>query len=497
MKKKKFWSTVLSATLGVSIVLSGCSSSNSGTPTTGTSGTSSTGTGGTSSEGSKEKNKVSMMNVFFSNTAPSDDGPIVTETERITNTDLDITYVPFNVYADKLNVTLSSGELPQAIMVDNPFITTVINGIESGMFWDITPYLDEFPNLKKYDQQILDNLSINGGYYVIPRPRPLVRPGTIIRKDWLENVGMSEPTTADEFYNLLKAFKDKDPDKNGVNDTYGLMFYENVISPEIFSWFGAPNQWKVDDSGNFVKDIETKEFREALAFVRKLYVEGLINKNFAIIVRNEARKDLYNSRVGLTIESIDAVVPFYYLQMKETKNVYDMTVGPPVNNKAYADTGNFGGALIPKTSVKTEEELKKVLSYFNAVNSDEAKAEFVRIVKENALKPAEEQFNLDDLKNLITTDAVMYPISETDTDKMLNERMVEYAAVGVSNPSNGLISPTQIEKDEQLKTIISDAKTKYVMGEIDDAGFDAAVEMWKKAGGSKVAKEFSELYKNK
>ncbi|OAS18721.1 extracellular solute-binding protein [Paenibacillus oryzisoli] len=495
-KVVKTWGLSLTMVLAVSAILSGCSSSDN------TSGTSSPSAGSGSSSSSSPATpagpaKVSMLNVYFSNTAPKPDGPVVKETERIANAKLDITYVPFNVYNEKLNVTMTSGEMPQAIMVENPFITSVLNGIRSGMFWDLTPYLNEFPNLKKYDPAILNNLAIDGKYYVIPRPRPLVRVGTVIRKDWLDNVGLTEPKTMDEFYNMLKAFKEKDPDKNGVNDTYGLMLYENGIPADIFAWFGTPNNWTVDKSGNFTKDIETKEYREALTFVRKLYNEDLINKNFAIVVRNEGRKDLYNNKVGVTIESIDAVVPFYYLQMADTKNKYTMTVSPPINGKSYATAGHFGGALIPKTSVKTEKELREVLRYFNTENSDEAKAEFVRISQENDKKPAAEQFNADDLKNLITTDALVYPTGTSDTDVMIKKGMIELAGASVQDPSMGLISPTQTEKESQLKTLLTDARTQYIMGKIDDAGFDAAVQQWKKIGGDQVAKELSELYKKK
>ncbi|NOU65321.1 extracellular solute-binding protein [Paenibacillus sp. LMG 31461] len=495
-KVVKSWGLSLTMVLAISAILSGCTTSNS------TSGTSSPSAGASSGPAASPATptgpaKVSMLNVYFSNTAPKADGPVVKETERIANAKLDITYVPFNVYSEKLNVTMTSGEMPQSIMVENPFITSVINGIRSGMFWDLTPYLNEFPNLKKYDKNILNNLAVDGKYYVIPRPRPLVRIGTIIRKDWLDNVGLAEPKTIDEFYNVLKAFKEKDPDKNGVNDTYGLMLYENGIPADIFAWFGAPNNWMVDKNGNFIRDVETKEYREGLTFLRKLYNENLINKNFAIVVRNEARKDLYNNKVGISIESIDAVVPFYYLQMADTKNKYTMTVSPPINGKSYATTGHFGGALIPKTSVKTEKELREVLRYFNTENSDEAKAEFLRISQENDKKPAAEQFNVDDLKNLITTDAIVYPTGTTDTDVMLKKRMIELADASVQDPSMGLISPTQTEKDAQLKTLLSDARAQYIMGKIDDAGFDAVVQQWKKIGGDQVAKELSELYKKK
>jgi len=501
-KRRTIWAAAL---LSAVLIATGCSSSSR--PSAGDNGSASNGgssaspsapassPGAQADDGSRLH--VTMMNTFLSNTAPADDSPIVTETERITNTDLDITYVPYNAYTEKLNVVLTSGEMPQVVMVENPFTTTILNSIEAGMFWDLTPYLDEFPNLKNYDQRMLNNLSIGGKSYVIPRPRPLVRLAPIIRKDWLDNVGLSEPATIDDFYNMLAAFKEKDPDKNGKADTYGIMFYENTIPSEIFAWFGAPNNWKVDDSGNFVKDMETPEYREALKFVRKLYQEKLVNANFPITVRNEARKDLYNNRVGSSIESIDAVVPFYYFQQKETKNVYDMTVPAPINGKAYAAVGHFGGALISKTAVKTEDELKKVLAFFNRMNSDEAKAEFVKIAQENNSKPADQQFNLDDLKNLITTDAIVYPVGETDTDKMLSSRMAQYAEIAIPDPSAGLISPTQTEKNEQLNTILQDARTKYVLGEIDDAGYDAMLAQWKKAGGEQVAKELADLYKNK
>ncbi|NHN35188.1 extracellular solute-binding protein [Paenibacillus agricola] len=498
MKKRNMYKSVglpLSIVFAATAMISGCGASSDTASNPSATPTPAAGTPAPATPAGPAK--VSMLNVYLSNTAPKMDGPIVKETERIGNAKLDITYVPFNVYNEKLNVTMTSGEMPQAIMVENPFTTTILNGVRSGMFWDLTPYLNEFPNLKSYDKQIMDNLAIDGKYYVIPRPRPLVRLATIIRKDWLDNVGLAEPKTTDEFYNVMKAFKEKDPDKNGVNDTYGLMVYENNIPTEIFAWFNAPNNWRVDKDGKFIKDVETKEYREGLTFVRKLYQEDLINKNFAIVVRNEARKDLYNNKVGFSIESIDAVVPLYYFQMEDTKNHYTMTVSPPINGKAYAATGHYGGALISKTSVKTEKDLREVLRYFNSVNSPEAKAEFVRVAQENEKKPAAEQFNLDDLKNLVTTDAVIYPLGSTDTDKMLKARMSEHAAVSIPDPSNGLISPAQTEKNEQLKTILLDARAQYIMGKIDDAGYDAAIAQWKKIGGDQVSKELSDLYKKK
>ena len=452
----RMWMLALSMMLAMTVILSACGAANDSKGNSGNNkGDASTATttdkagdaaNTVEADTSQPPAKVSILNAYLSNTAPKDDGAVVMETERISNAELDITWVPYNVYNEKLNVTMTSGEMPQVIMVENPFTTSILNGIKSGMFWELDPYLDEFPNLRTFDEQVMSNLSIEGKMYVIPRPRPLVRNGLIIREDWLKKLNLEIPVTIDELYNVLVAFRDRDPDENGVADTYGMMFYEGTIPPDIFAWHNAPNNWKVED-GKFVKDLETEEYRNGLKFVKKLYQEDLINKDFPVVVRNEARKDLYNNKVGASYEALDAVVPYYYFQMEETQNFFDLTAGHPIEGKAFSGQGHWGGAMIPKTSVKTEDELREVLRYFDAQNSPEASEAFTKLVNENETKSSEEKF--------------------------------------------------KTEKSEQLKTILADAKIQYVLGKIDDAGLDAAVEQWKKAGGAKVAEELAELYKNK
>ncbi|WP_309120291.1 extracellular solute-binding protein [Paenibacillus sp.] len=492
------WVAAHCATLALSVVLSACSGSASegSEPAADPTGDSAAPAAEAQSEAPAGPVKVSILNAYFSNTAPKEDGAVVAETERISNAELDITWVPFNVYNEKLNVTMTSGEMPQVIMVDNPFTTSILNGIHSGMFWELTPYVDEFPNLKRFDEAVLNNLAIDGKMYLVPRPRPFVRNGLIVREDWLKKLNLEVPKTIDEFYNMLVAFRDQDPDGNGTADTYGIMFYEGTIPADIFAWHGAPNNWKAEN-GTFIKDLETAEYREGLKFVRKLYEEQLVNEDFPVVVRNEARKNLYNNKVGASIEALDAVVPYYYFQMEETKNFFDLTAGGPIEGKAFSTPGHYGGALIPKTSVKSEEELKQVLRYFDTQNSPEASEAFAKLANENEAKPSEEKFNIDDLKNLIVNNAAIYPPGDSELNVMLKSRMEEHAAVGVADPSNGLISPTETEKSEQLKTILADAKIQFVLGQIDEGGLDAAVEEWKKAGGAKVAEELAELYANK
>lgn len=48
------------------------------------------------------------------------------------------------------------------------------------------------------------------------------------RKDWFDALNLQSPKTLDDWYNVIKALTLNDPDKNGKNDTYGLMLEKNT-----------------------------------------------------------------------------------------------------------------------------------------------------------------------------------------------------------------------------------------------------------------------------
>lgn len=64
---------------------------------------------------------------------------------------------------------------------------------------------------------------MDGHIYALPliidEPRAFVPSRLWLNGDWMESLGiMTEPTTTDELYELLKRFKNEDPNKNGKND---------------------------------------------------------------------------------------------------------------------------------------------------------------------------------------------------------------------------------------------------------------------------------------
>lgn len=472
------------------LTLAGCGTGQSGKTASESDSAPETSTGSSqkpSEPGQDKKPVITFLNMNFAETTPKDDENGLKVLEDVTGYDLKINWVPSNAYNERVNVTLASGEMPNVIRigVNNP---TIVQMIRSDAIWEITPYLDEFPNLATYHPIIMEGAKVDGKMYAIPRPSAVSPFGTVIREDWLAKVGMEAPKTLDELYELMKAFKEKDPDGNGVDDTYGMMMYEGRLESPIFAAKGAPNGWKVEN-GQFIKAEETPEYLEALKWFRKVYEEGLVNANFPVAPRNEVRNDLYNGKVGMSLEWVYALPPFYVTNFKNIGKDVLFTAGPPLNGRAFGSMP-YDGFIIPKQGVKTEEELKKVLAYFNKLRSPEGE----QAVYDYLLSIANTSVPIGDIQEMNVNDIYMYAKPGSPNEKIMNQRVAENADVAVLNPAEGLISPTDLEKGTQLSTILKDASIQFVVGEIDEAGFQAAVEKWKSTGGSKVAKEFAELY---
>jgi putative aldouronate transport system substrate-binding protein len=66
----------------------------------------------------------------------------------------------------------------------------------------------------------------------------------------------------------------------------------------------------------------------------------------------------------------------------------------------------------------------------------------------------------------------------------------------VANPALTLKSTTYNERGGELEQIITDAQTKFIMGQVDEAGWKAEVERWRKSGGDQMAAEYKESYEN-
>ncbi|WP_248928595.1 extracellular solute-binding protein [Paenibacillus hamazuiensis] len=457
---------------------------------------------------------ISVMLKSYTNDSATAESKVWKKIEEYTNVKLDLQFTPDANYGDKLNIALASGSLPTLVFVNNAKMSAVANAINGGAFWEIGPYLKDYPNLSKANPTILNNTSVNGKYYGLYVTRPIGRMGINYRKDWLDNLGMREPTTIDEFYNMLKAFTYNDPDKNGKNDTYGMVVTRFGGPWDIMqTWFGAPNKWGEKD-GKLIPAHLTPEYMEALKFFKKLYDEKLVNPDFAVYDSAKWNDPIVNGQAGV---AIDVTERSYQIDEKmkqnNSKGYIDIigAVSGPTGLHNLPTAGHNGMFLISKSAVKTEADLKKVLTFLDKTNDREMQIlisqglEGVHYKVEDgklipillATDPMTPDINNKNITQLLSSIPYLTPeLFKPATPLRAKSLEVQKAneKIVVHNPGEPFTTPTYTQKGTQLDQIVEDARTKFIVGKIDEAGYKADMELWRKSGGDDYTKEMNEAY---
>ncbi|MEG2583699.1 MAG: extracellular solute-binding protein, partial [Oscillospiraceae bacterium] len=135
----------------------------------------------------------------------------------------------------------------------------------------------------------------DGNIYFIPfTPDGIVAQGWFVRKDWLDTLGLKEPTSVDEYYNVLKAFRNGDPNGNGKADEIPYFnrnasagWEESVSSLYIF--WDAYKSWHVRD-GKIVYGPTEPQYKTAIENISKWYSEKLIDPE--IYTRGNKARDI-------------------------------------------------------------------------------------------------------------------------------------------------------------------------------------------------------------
>ncbi|MBD1379401.1 extracellular solute-binding protein [Metabacillus arenae] len=455
---------------------------------------------------------LDWMTVLHKQQPPSD--VIIKKIERVTNTKINIIWVPDAIQADRLNAALASGKLPEIVTITDIKASSVLNSLKSGMFWEVGPYLDEYPNLRNMNDTILNNISVEGKIYGIYRERPLSRQGVVIRKDWLQNLSLPMPDTVDDLYNIGKAFTYNDPDQNGKHDTIGFTDRNDLtygVFKTLASYMGTPNEWG-ERSGLLIPDFETEEYMNTMKFMKKLYDEKLINHNFTITSKDQQQELFIKGQAGIYIGNMVDAIDMRNKAIKLNPNAkIDITnriKGPDGKEHVWAVGGHGGMFAIPKASVKTEEKLKKVLAFLDRMaESDIATLMEIGIEGVHYRKLEDGTFEIiEENKGLLARDVKPYhALKSLNTSSYTNQSdpmRVKFDKLTednenflVTNPAEALFSPMFTEQGSELRKIIDGATFKFILGELDEEGFKQEIEKWRKNGGYQIIKELNEEYK--
>ncbi|MCS7463230.1 extracellular solute-binding protein [Paenibacillus doosanensis] len=335
------------------------------------------GSDGASSPGGDSSGKpmdISITTIAFS-AAPTGELEGLKKIGEKFNVNLKINYIPANNITEKLNVLLASNDIPDVTFVED-FSTTpsFLNGIDKGAFWELTPYIKNYPNLSKYPQNVFDNASIKGKLYSLPRVRPLDgSEALILRKDWLDKLGLQPPKTMDELYNVLSAFAKNDPDGNGKADTYGLaLFGSPGPAGYLISMFGAGTGWHQDADG-ITPNWMTPQAKEALQFWNKTFQAGGIVPDLPVMKSQQVRDMVVQGKAGAAITNVSDAYKFN-LDLKKANpdaNLMAFELPKASDGKAHYEQaiGYYGQFLVSKKV--SEEKLKRILEVYDYTATEE------------------------------------------------------------------------------------------------------------------------------
>lgn len=505
MKNIRTLSALALVTAGA-VVLAGCSS------------------GGASEGESTELTSLSIMAPYLVTNAPAEGNEVQKALEEIAGVDLDITWVPNSSYGDKTNITLAGDDIPQVMIIQGKDPGFVRNA-EAGAFWDLTDYLDDYPNLKTTFPEVQQAASVNGKVYGIFRARDVMRASVIVRKDWLANLGLDMPETTDDLYAVAKAFTEQDPDGNGADDTYGLIIPQwpgaiGSSSPYdvIETWFGAGNRWTERD-GELVPSFTTDEWLDAVEYEKELVDGGYVNPDYTTFDSANWNEPFLNGKGGIIIDVHSRAGVLMNLFKESDPENFDQYVdiagnlsGPDGELNAHPTTGYSGFLAIPKTNVRTEAELRAVLDVLDKLNSAEAGPilnngiegetytldgelaapidDAPQALKDAVLSYSQLGMNVTGFQGYLPEQATEYEQEMYDKRKEIEASDTEHA---VYDEAAAYVSPTYVSKGAQLDVIVSDARIQYIAGQIDLDGLKSAVALWRSSGGDDVITEINEL----
>lgn len=219
----------------------------------------------------------------------------------------------------KLNATAAANNLPdlfQMVSANNDNRGQLFRFAELGLLApveDLMPLMPERVKTHYSDPLLIDLVTFNGHQYGFPEPPPLPkREGLVIRKDWLDKLGLEPPTTLDELFEVAQAFTQQDPDGNGQNDTYGIGGF--IVGPGLGNRFdfllgayGVPGVWNFTDPANFGLNVRNAQYPEAVAFMKKLVDAKVIDPDWPTLSRDEFRARWKQGQFGIMWEDFAAL----------------------------------------------------------------------------------------------------------------------------------------------------------------------------------------------
>ena len=218
---------------------------------------------------------------------PNEVMPIIQQLSEKTNVSFDWTIVSSDDLATRRALMLADGDIPDisfGIFDDNTVLEYGPQGVFLAFEDKIQQYMPNFyENAMTENVGVLDWLTLSDGHiYTLPTlgaPNMYVVDAQYINRSWLDELNLDTPTTTDELFDILLAFKEDDPNGNRQADEIPFAF--DYASGgwnygQFYSWFGCTKDWLIRD-GVVRYSPYTENWKLLVQYLNKLNQNGLLD----------------------------------------------------------------------------------------------------------------------------------------------------------------------------------------------------------------------------
>ena len=264
--------------------------------------------------------------------------------EEQTNIHVEWDVFPAKDAKEKINLLLASGsDLPEVFLGSRVLSPEQLMLYGSqGLFrplgdylaeqaFYITEFFEEFPLLKKIATMPDGNIYAMGRFELCYHCYTAQK--AWYNKTWLDTLGLAVPETTEELYQVLKAFKEQDPNGNGKADevpfsgaTTGWHAYVDGFLMNPFVYNDGEDRL-VLDNGTVSAAFTTPEWRDGLRYMNRLVSEGLLDRESFIQDGNQRKQMVEGETIVLGMAPAGHPGVFSQLRGEPTKNYFAL---PPV-----------------------------------------------------------------------------------------------------------------------------------------------------------------------
>lgn len=275
---------------------------------------------------------------------------------------------------EKRQISLASGDFPDAYIltayIDQFTQSDLLKYGKQSVFLPLNELIEQYaPNIKaamEKDPKLKAlNTAPDGNIYGLVAYSECFHcsyPNKMwVNTKWLQRLGLDMPKTTDEFKEMLRAFKQNDPNGNGLLDEVALSGSTEDFGVHIVPYL--MNGFIYDDDRNYLYmnngKVDTAankpQWKEGIAYIKSLYDEGLIDPG-AFIQNAEALKKAGDNANADILGAAAAMHPAIFVS-ERTKDYAPLPplAGPYASYATFASGGISPGAKFVITNKASKE----------------------------------------------------------------------------------------------------------------------------------------------